>query len=64
MALITDNVLAVGLKNVSISRCEPCCESLQYAVTPASGKNLWTGNASLNTWNGPILQGPDGVFHL
>ena len=43
------------------------CQTLQYAETPASAKNLWTGsgtNESLNTWNGPIMQGVDGVFHL
>ena len=34
------------------------CETLLYAVTPASGKDLWTGNASLNTWNGPIVKSP------
>ena len=28
------------------------CETLQYAVTPASGKNLFTGDPNLNTWNG------------
>ena len=42
----------------------PACEMLKYAVTPASGKNLWTGNNSLNTWNGPIFRGPDGLYHL
>lgn len=29
------------------------CETMQYAVTPASGKNLWTGagtSENLNTW--------------
>jgi hypothetical protein len=43
------------------------CETLQYAVTPAAAKNLWTGagtDANLNTWNGPIVQGADGTFHL
>ena len=32
------------------------CETMQYAVTPASSKNLWTGKGTdenLNTWNGP-----------
>ena len=42
----------------------PACGTLQYAVTPASGKNLWTGSENLNTWNGPILQGGDGLYHL
>ena len=40
------------------------CEKLVYAVTPASGKNLWTGSDQLNTWNGPIVTGPDGTYHL
>jgi len=40
------------------------CEKLVYAVTPASGKNLWTGSDQLNTWNGPIITGPDGTYHL
>ena len=40
------------------------CETLQYAVTPASAKNLWTGNASLNTWSGPIIRDPQGLFHF
>jgi hypothetical protein len=43
------------------------CETLQYAVTPASGKNLWRGagtSENLNTWNGPIIQGSDGKYHL
>eukprot|EP01052_Picozoa_sp_SAG31_P056738 SAG31_NODE_16409_length_710_cov_1.042553_1_plen_184_part_00 len=45
----------------------PQCATMQYAITPASAKNLWVGagtNASLNTWNGPIVQGADGRFHL
>lgn len=40
------------------------CQTSQYAVTPASGKNLWTGDSRLNTWNGPIINGADGTFHL
>ena len=40
------------------------CETLQFAVSPASAKNLWTGNASLNTWSGPILRDPAGIFHF
>ena len=40
------------------------CTTLQYRVTPASAKNLWTGDAQLNTWNGPILRGSDGRSHL
>lgn len=37
---------------------------MTYAVTPAVSKNLWTGSAQLNTWNGPIISAPDGTFHL
>ena len=45
----------------------PACETLQYSVSPASGKNLWTGagtNENLNTWNGPIIRGEDDTYHL
>jgi hypothetical protein len=37
------------------------CETLIYATTPASAKNIWVGantNASLNSWNGPIVLDP------
>ena len=53
-----------------IKRCPrggPACETLQFAVTPATGRNLWTGagtDESLNTWNGPIIEGEDGTHHL
>ena len=40
------------------------CETLLYAVTPASGKNLWTGDSNLNTWNGPIVRASDNTYHL
>ena len=43
------------------------CQTLQYTVTPTSGKNLWTGagtSENLNTWNGPIIQGADDKYHL
>jgi hypothetical protein len=40
------------------------CETLQYAVTPAGAKNLWTGDPNLNTWNGPIVTAADGMYHL
>jgi hypothetical protein len=42
----------------------PACSTLQYKVTPASAKNVWTGDENLNTWNGPILHGSDGLYHL
>jgi len=41
------------------------CTTLTYAAaTPASGKNLFTANATANSWNGPIIQGADGTYHL
>jgi hypothetical protein len=45
----------------------PRCHTLQYAITPASGKNLWAGagtSENRNTWNGPIIHGADGKNHL
>ena len=39
------------------------CETLIYATTPASGKNIWMGagtNETLNSWNGPIIHAADG----
>jgi len=40
------------------------CTTLAYKVTPASGKNLYNNSDPRNTWNGPIVTGPDGKFHL
>lgn len=43
----------------------PVCESLAFAMTPASGKSLFDSGASHNnTWGGPIISAPDGTFHL
>jgi len=42
----------------------PGCGQLTYKVTPASGKNLYNTSDPRNTWNGPIVKGPDGKFHL
>lgn len=43
----------------------PFCESLAFAMTPASGKSLFDSGASRNnTWGGPIMTAPDGRFHL
>jgi hypothetical protein len=42
------------------------CDSLQYATTPASAKNIWSGagtNETFNSWNGPIIHAPDGTYH-
>ena len=40
------------------------CSTLAYAVTPAGGENLWTGNSDVNTWSSPILRDPEGLYHL
>jgi hypothetical protein len=40
------------------------CGTLGYKVTPASGKNLYNSSDPRNTWNGPIVTGPDGTYHL
>jgi len=42
----------------------PGCGQLQYKITPAGGKNLYNTSDPRNTWNGPIVQGPDGKYHL
>jgi hypothetical protein len=58
-----------GVCDAGVCTCDSpwsgtACETLLFAVTPASGKDLWTGNTSLNTWNGPIVHSPDGMYHL
>ena len=40
------------------------CEALHYARTPPSGHDLFPIERSHNTWNGPIVTGGDGRFHL
>ena len=41
------------------------CSSLQYKVTPASAKDIWTGDSNLNTWSGPILHdAAAGKYHF
>ena len=43
----------------------PTCGQLGYnATTPAAGKSLYNLTDPRNTWNGPIVAGPDGTFHL
>jgi len=42
----------------------PECGVLEYATTPASGKSLCPESDTHNTWNGAIIEGPDGVYHL
>jgi hypothetical protein len=59
-----------GACNAGACACSPpwsgaTCATLTYATTtPASGQNLFTANATANSWNGPIIQGADGTFHL
>ncbi len=59
-----------GACNAGACACSPPwsganCATLTYATsTPASGQNLFTANATANSWNGPIIQGADGTFHL
>eukprot|EP00040_Diaphanoeca_grandis_P040755 m.262103 g.262103 ORF g.262103 m.262103 type:complete len:363 (-) comp44380_c0_seq1:127-1215(-) len=40
------------------------CGKLAYALTPASAKSLYNVSDPRNTWNGPIVTGPDGKYHL
>ena len=40
------------------------CEQLTFTVTPASAKSLFNASDVRNTWNGPIMTGPDGRFHI
>ena len=40
------------------------CSQLLFKSTPLSGKSLYNSSDPRNTWNGPILSGPDGQFHL
>lgn len=42
----------------------PVCGVLGYKVTPASGRSLYRESDPRNTWNGAIIRGPDGVYHL
>lgn len=41
------------------------CEQMGFnATTRASGKTLYPLSDPRNTWNGPIVQSPDGKYHL
>jgi hypothetical protein len=40
------------------------CATLGYKVSPASGKDIWGRDPNLNSWNGPILQAEDGLYHF
>ena len=40
------------------------CGVLGYKITPASGRSLYPESDPRNTWNGAIIRGPDGVYHL
>ena len=38
----------------------PVCGVLGYKVTPFTAKNIYNSSDPRNTWNGPIVIGPDG----
>eukprot|EP00037_Helgoeca_nana_P006188 m.57385 g.57385 ORF g.57385 m.57385 type:complete len:162 (-) comp17086_c0_seq1:137-622(-) len=42
----------------------PSCGVLSYKVTPASGRSLYPESDPRNTWNGAIIQDPNGGYHL
>eukprot|EP00035_Acanthoeca_spectabilis_P030767 m.10833 g.10833 ORF g.10833 m.10833 type:complete len:409 (-) comp4362_c1_seq1:124-1350(-) len=42
----------------------PSCGVLKYKTTPISGKSLYPESDPHNTWNGAIIRGTDGVYHL
>jgi hypothetical protein len=42
----------------------PACGVLAYKTTPLSGKSLYPESDPHNTWNGAILRGADGIYHL
>ncbi len=59
-----------GVCSTGLCVCDPpwvgdACQYLSYKnATPATGKDLWNVSDARNTWNGPIVTGPDGLFHL
>lgn len=42
----------------------PSCGILAFRLTPATGKSLYNASDPRNTWNGPIVAGPDGKYHI
>ena len=42
----------------------PACGVLGYKTTPASGRSLYPESDPRNTWNGAIIRGEDGGYHL
>mmetsp|Transcript_17727 Transcript_17727/g.46280 ORF Transcript_17727/g.46280 Transcript_17727/m.46280 type:complete len:363 (-) Transcript_17727:1552-2640(-) len=40
------------------------CQTLTFATTPALAKSLYNISDPRNTWNGPIVTGSDGKFHM
>lgn len=40
------------------------CGTLAYKTTPALAKSLYNISDPRNTWNGPIVTGPDGQLHI
>jgi hypothetical protein len=47
-----------------VFRSGPSCGVLKYKTTPATGKNLYNTSDPRNTWNGPIVAGTDGKYHI
>jgi len=50
-------------------KCDPpwsgeSCGMLAYKSTPASGRSLYPDSDTHNTWNGALIRGADGVFHM
>jgi len=42
----------------------PVCGELKFKTTPATAKSIYNISDPRNTWNGPIVTGPDGKFHI
>ena len=58
-----------GVCNAGVCECDapwkgPMCGVLGYKTTPASGFSLYNQSDPRNTWNGAIIRGPDGAYHL
>ncbi len=55
---------ALWLNLFGLHRSGPRCGVMQYAVTPAAGKDLYDISDPRNTWNGPIVRDSEGKFHM
>lgn len=40
------------------------CDTMQYKITPSASKNIYNTSDPRNTWNGPIVTDPTGLFHI